>query len=43
MSVLPPKADIVRHDGHVRFVPKAEVTTSLDYFVGEAKQRDRKN
>jgi hypothetical protein len=25
MSALPPKADIVRHGGNVRFVPKAEV------------------
>jgi hypothetical protein len=25
MSALPPKADIVERDRHVRFVPKAEV------------------
>ena len=25
MSALPPKADIVRHGGNVRFVPKADV------------------
>jgi hypothetical protein len=25
MSALPPKADIVEHDRHVRFVPKADV------------------
>jgi hypothetical protein len=25
MSDLPPKADIVRHDRHVRFVPKADI------------------
>src|SRR6516162_8907477 len=24
MSATPPKADIERHDGHVRFVPKAD-------------------
>ena len=24
MSALPPKADIERRDGHVRFVPKAD-------------------
>jgi hypothetical protein len=26
MSALPPKADIVRHGGNVRFVPKADST-----------------
>jgi hypothetical protein len=25
MSALPPKADIVRHGGNVRFVPKADI------------------
>jgi hypothetical protein len=25
MSALPPKADIVGHDGDVRFVPKADI------------------
>jgi hypothetical protein len=25
MSALPPKADIVEHDRHVRFVPKADI------------------
>src|SRR5262249_905663 len=25
MSALPPKADVERHDCHVRFVPKADV------------------
>jgi hypothetical protein len=29
MSALPPKADIVRHGGNVRFVPKAETTNGL--------------
>jgi hypothetical protein len=27
MSALPPKADIVGRNGHVRFVPKADVTS----------------
>jgi hypothetical protein len=43
MSALPQKADMAQHVYDVRFMPKAEVTTSLDYFVGEAKQRYRKN
>jgi hypothetical protein len=25
MSALPPKPDVVEHDPHVRFVPKADV------------------
>src|SRR5262249_57229717 len=28
MSALPPKADIERRDGHVRFVPKADIRTA---------------
>ena len=28
LSVLPPKADIERHDWHVRFVPKADSCTA---------------
>jgi hypothetical protein len=28
MSALPPKADIERHDWHVRFVPKADIRTA---------------
>src|SRR5262249_22546710 len=28
MSALPPKADIERHDWHVRFVPKADLRTA---------------
>src|SRR5262245_29401452 len=28
MSAFPPKADIERHDGHVRFVPKADIRTA---------------
>jgi hypothetical protein len=27
MSALPPKADIVRHSGNVRFVPEADMVT----------------
>ena len=39
MSALPPKADIERRDGHVRFVPKAHICTAannapFDYVVG---------
>ena len=30
MSALPPKADIERGDGHVRFVPKADIGSALD-------------
>jgi hypothetical protein len=30
MSALPPKADMVRHDRDVRYVPKAEVVALLD-------------
>jgi hypothetical protein len=29
MSALPPKADIVRHGGNVRFVPKADLAGGL--------------
>ena len=33
MSALPPKADIERHEWHVRFVPKADITRcSKIYF-----------
>ena len=34
MSALPPKADMVRHNRDVRFVPKADITGLFDYFVG---------
>jgi hypothetical protein len=37
MSALPPKADIVERDRHVRFVPKADMHL-LDYAVGTTKQ-----
>src|SRR6516162_2171286 len=42
MSALPPKADITERDRHVRFVPKADITSGLiDYFIGAAEQRRR--
>jgi hypothetical protein len=49
MSTLPPKADIVERDRHVRFVPKAVVSrcsknslskaSLLDHLVGATEQR----
>jgi hypothetical protein len=30
MSALPPKADIVRHGGNVRFVPKADIRSCFE-------------
>jgi hypothetical protein len=35
MSALPPKADIERHDRHVRFVPKADIriAAKLSYSI----------
>ena len=41
MSALPPKADIERHDWHVRFVPKANIRIAanlFDHLVGEREQ-----
>jgi hypothetical protein len=42
MSALPPKADIERHDWHVRFVPKADIRTAADFLfdhlVGAGEQ-----
>jgi hypothetical protein len=35
MSALPPKADIARRRLDVRFVPKADMSASLDHLVGE--------
>src|SRR5262249_18758 len=32
MSALPPKADIERRDGHVRFVPKADIRIAASLF-----------
>src|SRR5262249_10101139 len=39
LSALPPKADIERHDWHVRFVPKADICSAaicslFDHLVG---------
>jgi hypothetical protein len=39
-SALPPKADIERHDWHVRFVPQAVISRSLfNHLVDLRKQR----
>jgi hypothetical protein len=41
MSALPPKADIERHDWHVRFVQKADIRIAADLFdhlVGASEQ-----
>ena len=34
MSAIPPKADIVECDGHVRFVPIRDIANLFDHFVG---------
>src|SRR5262249_31397652 len=44
MSALPQKADMERHDLHVRFVPKADSRTAakrplFDHLVGAGEQR----
>jgi hypothetical protein len=41
MSALPPKADIARHGGNVRFVPKADIASLLDHLVGAGEQGGR--
>jgi hypothetical protein len=33
MSALPPKADIVQHDGNVRFVPIADIKRQAAYLT----------
>src|SRR5215469_9594077 len=33
MSALPPKADIIERDWHVRFVPKADIAGSVDHLI----------
>jgi hypothetical protein len=43
MSALPPKADIEPHDGHVRFVPKADKRAAakvplFDHRAGTGEQ-----
>jgi hypothetical protein len=39
MSALPLKANMVRHGGNVRFVPKADISLSFDHFVGPHHKR----
>jgi hypothetical protein len=41
MSALPPKADIGTQPCDVRFVPKADIPTSLDHLVRPREQRRR--
>ena len=38
MSALPPKADIERHEQHVRFVPLADIAVR-DYLVAALSRR----
>ena len=38
-SALPPKADIKRHDWHVRFVPISDIARLLNHLVGTRLQR----
>ena len=43
MSALPPIADMVQHDGDVRFVPKADscsaaILSLFDHLVGSNQQ-----
>jgi hypothetical protein len=40
MSALPPKVDIHRHDGHVRFVPDSDIAPK---HVGSHAKRERYN
>ena len=35
MSALPPKADIAERDHHVRLVPQADMTNSIDHLVSK--------
>src|SRR6516162_6454562 len=37
MSALPPKADIAKHECHVRFVPKADIRL-FDHLIGEHEE-----
>src|SRR5262252_1604458 len=39
MSALPSKADIERRDGHVRFVPKADVRIAANSFAIRSPRR----
>ena len=38
MSALPPKADMCGALAHVRFVPKADIASLIDDFVGAGYQ-----
>jgi hypothetical protein len=38
MSALPPKEDIAQCDRHVRFVPEADIASSLDQLVGKLQK-----
>jgi hypothetical protein len=38
MSALPPKADIADHDPDVRFVPEADIASSLDQLVSKLQK-----
>ena len=40
MSALPPKADIVERDRHVRFVPKADILRCSEEHVCPARIKD---
>ena len=42
ISALPPKADICGAQGHVRFVPKADMGPLFDHLIG-GKQKFRGN
>ena len=41
MSALPQKADMAQSGCDVRFVPKADPSGLIDYFIGAAEQRRR--
>jgi hypothetical protein len=41
MSALPPKADMCSALVHVRFGPKADITSLFDHLIGERDQSRR--
>ena len=41
VSALPPKADMCGALAHVRFVPKADIASLIDDFVGASDQGRR--
>jgi hypothetical protein len=41
MSALPPKADMVQHDRHVRFVPKADIRATASAKVAVAQNKSK--